>query len=197
MRQNASILPSNAPLIPAAFQVGILHAFFGERSFLMPTKNENTALRQHLLYLLRGGGAHVHFDHAIRGLPPRLRDRRPTCLPFTPWQLLEHMRIAQWDILEFSRNPRHVSPEWPAGYWPKSDAPPSAAAWNRSVRSFRSDLAAMQALVARRSTDLFARIPHGTGQTILREALLVADHNAYHLGQVVLVRRALGCWEES
>lgn len=163
----------------------------------MTAPTPDRALRQHLLYLLRGGGAHVHFDLAIRGLPPRLRGERPAVLPFTPWQLLEDLRLAQWDILEFSRDPRHVSPDWPAGYWPKTDAPPNAAAWNRSIKSFRADLAAMQALVARPSTQLFARIPHGTGQTILREALLVADHNAYHLGQLVLVRRALGAWEKA
>jgi hypothetical protein len=163
----------------------------------MKAKREEIALREHVLYLFRGGGAHVDFDRAIRGLRTRLRGKRAAGLPFTAWQLLEHMRLGQWDILEFSRNPLHVSPKWPEGYWPKSSAPPSAAAWNRSVKCFRQDLAALCALVSRRSTDLFARIPHGDGQTILREALLVADHNAYHLGQLVLVRRALGAWEES
>lgn len=104
------------------------------------------------------------------------------------------MRIAQWDILEFSRNSQHVSPEWPAGYWPESDAPPNAAAWDRSIRAFGADLRAMKRLIRNASTDLAARIPHGTGQTILREALLVADHNAYHLGQLVMLRRLLGAW---
>jgi hypothetical protein len=163
----------------------------------MKAKREDRALREHVLHLLRGGGAHVDFDHAIRGLPAPLRGKRAAGLPFTAWQLLEHMRLGQWDILEFSRNPLHVSPKWPEGYWPKSSASPSVAAWNRSVKMFRKDLAAMCALVSRRSTALLARIPHGDGQTILREALLVADHNAYHLGQLVLVRRALGAWEET
>jgi hypothetical protein len=104
------------------------------------------------------------------------------------------MRIAQWDILEFSRDPKHVSPEWPGGYWPKTKAPASAQAWTKSVRAFQSDLKEMCKLVADESTDLFARIPHGDGQTILREALLVADHNAYHIGELVLVRRLLGAW---
>jgi hypothetical protein len=104
------------------------------------------------------------------------------------------MRIAQWDILEFSRNPKHVSPSFPDGYWPEGDAPPTEAAWDRSLARFRSDLKEMQDLVANPSTDLFARIPHGEGQTILREALLVADHNAYHLGQLVMLRRVLGAW---
>jgi hypothetical protein len=115
-------------------------------------------------------------------------------VPHTPWRLLEHMRIAQWDILEFSRDPGHVSPAFPEGYWPEGDAPPEAQAWDRSVRAFRADLQAMQDLVRDPATDLFARIPHGDGQTVLREALLVADHNAYHLGQLVMLRRCLGIW---
>jgi DinB superfamily len=158
--------------------------------------NTDKALREHLLHLLRGGGAHLRFDAAIADLPPALRGARPPGIPHTPWRLLEHMRIAQWDILEFSRNPKHVSPEFPAGYWPEGDAPPDDAAWDRSVAALRADLKAMQALVADHQTDLFARIPHGEGQTVLREALLVADHNAYHLGQFVVVRRALGAWSE-
>ena len=154
------------------------------------------ALREHVLYLLREGGAHLDFDKAIAGLPDKLRGARPDGVPHTPWRLLEHMRIAQWDILEFCRNPKHVSPKFPDGYWPKGDAPPQSAAWDASVKSFRADLKAMQDLVADPATDLFAKIPHGDGQTILREALLVADHNAYHLGQLVVVRRALGAWPE-
>jgi hypothetical protein len=158
--------------------------------------NTDQALREHLLYLLRGGGAHLNFDAAVAGLPPELRGARPPGVPHTPWRLLEHLRLAQWDILEFSRNPKHVSPDFPAGYWPAGDAPPDDAAWDRSVAAFRADLQAMQDLVADPKTDLFARIPHGDGQTILREALLVVDHNAYHLGQLVVVRRALGAWPE-
>jgi hypothetical protein len=156
--------------------------------------NTDQALRDHLLYLLRDGGAHLSFDAAIAGLPAELRGAKAAGVPHSPWRLLEHMRIAQWDILEFSRNPRHVSPEFDAGYWPDGDAPPDDAAWDRSVAGFRADLKAMQDLVADPATDLFAPIPQGTGQTILREALLVADHNAYHLGQLVAVRRALGAW---
>lgn len=157
--------------------------------------SDDKALRQHLMNLLEGKQAHVDFETALAGLPARLRGERPAGLPFSPWSLLEHMRIAQWDILEFSRGANHVSPKWPAGYWPKDDAPPSAAAWEKSVAAFRADLAAMQKLAADPATDLVARIPHGTGQTILREALLVADHNSYHLGQFVLLRRALGAWK--
>jgi len=158
--------------------------------------SHDRALRDHLLYLLRGGSAHLHFDAAVADLPPRLRGVKPAGLPHTPWRLLEHMRICQWDILEFSRNPKYLEPKFPDDYWPKGDAPPDDAAWDRSVESFRADLKAMQDLVADPATDLFAPIPHGDGQTVLREALLVADHNAYHLGQLVTVRRLLGAWPE-
>jgi hypothetical protein len=154
-------------------------------------------IRQQVLSLLRGGGAHLSFDAAVADFPAKLRGAKPQGAPHTAWQLLEHMRIAQWDILEFTRNPKHVSPDFPAGYWPESERPPSATAWNSSVSAFRKDLADMQALVADPKTDLFAKIPHGDGQNILREALLVADHNAYHLGQFVLLRRLLGAWKES
>jgi len=153
------------------------------------------ALREHLLSLLRGGEAHLNFDAAIADLPPELRGARPPGIPHTPWRLLEHMRIAQWDILEFSRDAKHVSPEWPSGYWPETKAPPNAQAWNKTIRAFNADLEAMRKLVAAKSTDLHAPIPHGQGQTILREALLIADHNAYHLGELLLVRRLLGAWK--
>jgi len=152
------------------------------------------ALRDHLLYLLRGGGAHIDFESLIADFPPDLINRQIEGVPYTPWQVLEHMRIAQWDILEFSRGAEHVSPKWPEGYWPNAPAPPNRTAWSQSVRAFLSDHAAMRALVADEATDLFAKIPHGNGQTILREALLVADHNAYHLGALVTVLRLLGAW---
>jgi uncharacterized damage-inducible protein DinB len=157
---------------------------------------ESEALRQHVLDLLRGRNAHADFDTVVADFPSRLRGAKPSGAPYTAWQLLEHMRIAQWDILEFSRDAKHKSPQWPEGYWPKTETPPNAAAWNNSLRSFRADWKAMAKLVADKKTDLFAKIPHGTGQTILREALLVADHNAYHLGQMVLLRRLLGAWKE-
>ncbi len=153
------------------------------------------SLRQHLIDLLSGGGAHAKFDDVVKGLPPRLRGTRPAKFPHSPWMLLEHLRLTQWDILEFSRNSKYASPEWPAGYWPKTEAPPNSAAWNRSIEEFRQDLKAMQNLVTNPKIDLFARIPWGDGQTILREALLLADHNAYHLGQFVDLRRLLGAWK--
>jgi len=133
----------------------------------------------------------LSFDDAVKRVPPQLRGVKPAGAPHTAWQLVEHMRIAQWDILEFSRNAKHVSPEWPEGYWPESEVPTSARAWNESLRAFRRDLKAMIALVSKASSDVYARIPHGDGQTILREALLVADHNAYHLGQLVLLGKVL------
>ena len=152
------------------------------------------ALRDHVLHLLRGGGAHVAFEKAVADFPIQLCSAKLAGVPHTAWSLLEHMRIGQWDILEFSRNPKHVSPEYPAGYWPPPEAPPDETAWKKSVASFRKDLKAMQKLVANSKKDLFAKIPHGDGQTLLREALLVADHNAYHIGQLVTMRRLLGCW---
>jgi DinB family protein len=157
-------------------------------------KTNDQSLREHVTYLLEGGGAHAKFDDVIEDLPPNLRGIKPDKFPHTAWMLLEHLRLAQWDILEFSRNARHVSPEWPKGYWPQTEAPPSEAAWNKSIQQFRRDLKYMQELVADPKTNLFAPIPWGDGQTILREALLVADHNAYHIAQLVDLRRLLGAW---
>ena len=156
---------------------------------------QDQSLREHLTYLLDGGGAHLDFDATVAGLPAALRGIRPSGLPHTPWELLEHIRIAQWDILEFMRKPKHVSPAWPAGYWPASQAPPDDAAWDKSVKAFRADLAAIRRMVKNPKIGLHARIPHGTGQTVLHEVLLAADHTAYHLGQMVLVRRLLGAWK--
>jgi hypothetical protein len=154
------------------------------------------SLRQHLLELLKGGSAHATFEDAVAGLPVKLRGQKPVGLPHSPWMLLEHLRLGQRDILEFSRNRKHVSPPWPQGYWPRTEAPPTPAAWNASVKKFRQDLKAIENLVANPKTDLHARIPWGDGQTILREALLAADHNAYHVAQLVDVRRLLGAWPE-
>jgi hypothetical protein len=160
----------------------------------MKEDRKDKALREHVLYLLQGGGAHATFDQIIADIPAKLRGRKAPGLPHSLWMLLEHMRIAQRDILEFSRNPKHASPKWPEGYWPKTEVPASAAAWNESIKKFCQDLKAMQNLVKNSKTDLFAPISWGDGQTILREALLVADHNAYHLGQMLDVRRLLGAW---
>lgn len=154
----------------------------------------NANLREHLINLLTKGHAHVTFEDAVKNLAVELRGKRPKGVEHSPWEILEHLRIAQWDILEFSRDAKHKSPDWPSGYWPKSPAPPDAKAWDKCVRAFRRDLKAMCALVSDEKTDLYAKIPYGDGQTILREALLTADHNAYHLGEMVLVRRLLGAW---
>ena len=158
--------------------------------------DNDKALREHLLYLLRGGSAHIDFEGVIADFPVELINGKVEHIPYTPWQLLEHMRIAQWDILEFSRNANHVSPEWPKGYWPTDDVK-DAKAWNKSVEAFRADLKEMEKLVEDPSTDLFAPIAHGEGQTVLREALLVADHNAYHLGVLATIKRLLGPPESS
>jgi hypothetical protein len=158
---------------------------------------DHQIIRDHLRKLLLEGQAHVDWKSAVGGLPEDKRGVRPAGSPHSPWELLEHVRIAQRDILEFSRNPNHVSPEWPSGYWPATPKPPSPEAWNHSLKSFEKDLHAMVELVLNPKADLAAPIQHGSGQTLLREALLVADHNAYHLGQFVLVRRLLGSWDET
>ncbi len=169
----------------------------------MPRKSpaaQDSSLRQHLLDLLTGSNAHADFEAAIKGLPVPLRGKTPkgakdSEVAHSPWELLEHLRIAQEDILDFSRNSQYKQRPWPGGYWPASASPPDEKAWDKSVRAFRRDLKTFCALVADPQTDLYAKIPHGDGQTILREALLIADHNAYHVGQLILVRRLLGAWE--
>ncbi|HMF55310.1 MAG TPA: DinB family protein [Pyrinomonadaceae bacterium] len=156
----------------------------------MNSENDR-ALREHLLYLLRGGGAHISFDKVVKDFPVETVNRKAGDIPYTPWQVLEHMRIAQRDILEFSRNAAHVSPNWPEGYWPEPAESGDEESWKRTVEAFRSDLTEMEQLLEDSETDLFTPIPHGDGQTILREALLVADHNAYHLGVLVTLKRLL------
>ena len=155
------------------------------------------SLRKHVLEILEGRGAHPDFEAAVSGLPEKLRGVKPEGLPHSPWRLVEHMRIAQRDILDFSRDGRHASPEFPDGYWPEGDAPPDPDAWDRTLDAFRADLRALRDLVADPKTDLFAAIPGAPGgQTVLREVLLVADHNGYHVGQLVTVRRLLGAWHQ-
>jgi hypothetical protein len=157
----------------------------------MPPTPEDDSLRKHVLYLLRGGGAHMSFDDFVNSFPADLCNRQIEGLPYTPWQVLEHMRLAQSDIVEFSCDPDHVSPEFPKGYWPKPDELGTSALWQKTVDEFRHDLQQMEKLVEDPVTDLHAKIPHGDGQTILREALLVADHNAYHLGTLTAMSRIL------
>ena len=147
------------------------------------------SLRDHLASLLRGGNAHISFDDFVKDFPAGACGRKIEGLPYTAWQVLEHLRIAQWDILEFCRAAKHVSPKWPEGYWPKPDNLGTEELWKETVERFRGDLKQMEGLVVNPSTDLFAKIPHGNGQTVLREALLVADHNAHHLGALVVMNR--------
>jgi DinB superfamily len=153
------------------------------------------SLRKHLVSLLKDDGAHVGFEGAVRNMPFELQGKRPKDADHSPWQVLEHLRIAQWDILEFSRDPKHRSPKFPEGYWPDSPKPPGKDSWEKSADGYRADLKTMIKLIENESTDLFSKIPHGDGQTVMREALILADHNSYHLGQLVLLRRLLGAWD--
>ena len=162
----------------------------------MSRKTPDQMMRDQLLELLRGGGGHLKFEDAIADLPPNLYGGKPPGQPHTPWRLLEHLRIAQHDILEFSRNAHYKAPKWPDEYWPTTDGPAKASDWDTSVRQFQADNKAMQELVSDPKTDLLSPVPHGQGQTIFRQAMLVADHNSYHLGQLVIVRRLLGAWED-
>jgi hypothetical protein len=158
--------------------------------------NPDQSLRSELVFLLEGGNAHVKFEDAIANFPLKLRGQKPAGLPYSAWGLLEHMRLAQADMLEFSRNPNYESPKWPGDYWPASNAPPSDPAWEKSIKDFRSDLRQMLKLVSDPKSDLYSPFPWGDGQNLLREALQIADHNAYHLGALLVVRRLLGAWKE-
>jgi uncharacterized damage-inducible protein DinB len=151
-------------------------------------------VREHVARLLEWEDAHARFDAAVAGLPENLRGQRPHGLPYSPWQLLEHLRITQHDILEFCINSGYQEMSWPDDYWPRSPAPESAKAWDQSVEQFRRDRAALQKLARDPQLDLEAAIPHGQGQTYLRELLLAADHTAYHVGELIVVRRLLGAW---
>ena len=154
------------------------------------------SLRKELDRLLAGKGAHADLDAAVADFPAKLRGTKAQGVPsHTAWELLEHLRIAQWDMLEFSRDPKHVSPAWPAGYWPKNAAPERAEDWEKSVKAFQRDLAAMRKLVEDPKSDLFTPFEHGEGQTLLREAMQMADHNAYHVGELIYLRRLLGAWK--
>jgi DinB superfamily len=157
----------------------------------MAQDNSTEQLRQQLVDAMLGHQAHIDFDSAIKDFPPAMRGIKPPDAPHTAWQLLEHMRIAQNDILEFSRNPQHKSPRWPDEYWPETEAPPDEQAWSKSVGSFRKDADAMTQLVQNPQIDLFQPFAHGEGQTLLREALLVASHNSYHLGQLMFLKKTL------
>jgi uncharacterized damage-inducible protein DinB len=161
----------------------------------MTSDANDKSLREHLVKLLTSSEAHTDIESALQKIPLELQGKRPANVDHSAWELLEHLRIAQWDILEFTRNPKHVSPDFPEGYWPARQKPPDEKAWGKAVQTFRADLKAMVEIVADKSNDLFSPISHGDGQTILREALVLADHNAYHLGQLVQLRKQLGAWD--
>lgn len=161
----------------------------------MTDDTNDKSLREHLVKLLTGSEAHTDFESALKKIPFELQGKRPTNVDHSAWELLEHLRIAQWDILEFTRDAKHVSPDFPSGYWPATQKPPDEKAWGKAVKSFRDDLQGMVEIVSDKSKNLFVPIPHGDGQTILREALVLADHNAYHLGQLVQLRKQLGAWD--
>ena len=156
--------------------------------------NDEKGLRAQLVKLLDFEEAHVGFDRAVKGIPVRLRGKVPAGVEHSLWQLVEHLRIAQADILEFCRTAKYQEKKWPDDYWPASPAPRGASAWTQSIAAYRRDRKAFQRLAANPKVDLFSAIPHGTGQTYLREILLVADHDAYHIGQLVSLRRRLGIW---
>jgi hypothetical protein len=151
-------------------------------------------IREQIAKQLHSQEAHAGFDKAVEGLAPELRGKKPKGVPHSAWELLEHIRIAQWDILEFTRNAKHESPKWPEGYWPKSPEPPEEGAWDHSIAQVKRDRKALQDLVLDSHNDLTAKIPGGSGQTLLREALLAADHMAYHVGELVFLRKILGAW---
>jgi hypothetical protein len=153
---------------------------------------EHKILIDELIKLLNGGNAHATFDHAIDGLPKELRGVKPEKLPYSIWQLVDHIRIAQWDMLEFSKDGGHESPEWPSGYWAKDPEPPSDEAWDDAIAQIEKDRKAFIELL--HGDKVYDRIPHGSGQSILLEALQIADHNAYHTAEIIVIRRLLDAW---
>jgi hypothetical protein len=154
-------------------------------------------LREQILQLLTGRNAHYTFEDAVADFPMEAINRRPPNVAYTPWHLVEHLRIAQWDILEFMRDPDHISPEWPKGYWPDPQAATNPAGWQQSLDRFRADLAAVESMVRDPELDITAELPHAAGYTYLREFLLVADHNAYHIGEFAILRQIMSTWPES
>ena len=161
----------------------------------MASANNNKELVKQLKDMLMAGNAHVSLNDAFKDVPQKIRGIVPDKLPYSIWQLAEHIRIAQWDILGFSSNPRHVSPKWPEEYWPKEKAPKDDAAWKKCIKQIKTDREAFIALLEDMETDLYKPFPHGDGQNLLREALLIADHNSYHVGEVIAIRRLLGDWK--
>jgi hypothetical protein len=156
-------------------------------------KQQDNILIKEVIKLLEGGSAHATLKDALEGLPANLRGAKPSNLPYSIWQLAEHIRIAQWDMLEFSKDGDHQSPKWPDEYWPKEAEPADDAAWDKTIKQINADLDEFIELV--KTADLYTPIPHGSGQNILREALQIADHNAYHIAEIIVIRRLLGAWK--
>jgi hypothetical protein len=156
--------------------------------------DDSSVYREQLLQLLSGRNAHFTFEDAVKAFPMEFINTKPPNVSYTPWHLIEHLRLAQWDILEFVRDPDHVSPKWPEGYWPDPDAEADASDWQQTIDSFNTDLQAMAAIAQDPDIDLQAELPHAPGYTYLREILLVADHNAYHIGEFCILRQIMGTW---
>lgn len=154
----------------------------------------DTIVRQHLLQLLQGGNAHMSFDEAVANFPVEHMNTMPPNVSYTPWHLLEHLRITQWDILEFIRDSQHKSPSWPEGYWPAPNAQADQEMWEQTIKAFRSDHQALEQIVLDRSVNLYEPLPHGSGQTVLTEILVVSDHNAYHIGEFAILRQVMQTW---
>ena len=154
-------------------------------------------VREQLLFLLRGGNAHMNFDQAVTDFPIQNINTKPPNISYTPWYLLEHLRIAQWDILEFIRDPKHVSPTWPEGYWPPENQVADQAKWEKTISDFHTDMEMLQDIVVDQHVDLYAPISHAPDYTILREILLVADHNAYHIGEFAILRQVMDNWHSN
>lgn len=153
-------------------------------------------IRKELLALLRGSNAHMEFDELVDSFPEKFINEKAPNMPYSPWHLLEHMRIAQWDILEFIRNPEHISPDYPEGYRPHQKEMVDEKRWRKTVTDFRKDLQALKDMVADPETDFFGPIPHAQNYTIFREILTVADHNAYHMGEIAMLRQIINAWPE-
>lgn len=158
------------------------------------TSSEFIILVKNLVDLIEKGNAHISLDKALENVPFDVLGERPDNLPYSIWQIIEHIRIAQWDILEFSRDANHVSPEWPEGYWPKETAPQSQDAWQKCVEKIKTERSSFIELIENAGDDLFKPFEHGNGQSLLKEALVLADHNSYHCGEIIVIRRLLNAW---
>ena len=157
---------------------------------------ELTILVKNLVDLVEKGNAHISLDKALENIPFSLSGERPGNLPYSIWQITEHIRIAQWDILEFSRNSKHVSPKWPEGYWPKPAAAKSEDAWEKCVQQIQADRTSFTELIKNAGDNLYKPFEYGNGQSLLKEALVLADHNSYHTGEIIIIRRLLNVWEK-